>query len=94
MSKKSTMKNILGFNKGPRSLEDINKEYAEIMQKVAQSQYLSYVYEKETEGLNKRALELNREAAERNKLETEKKQKEQLKSATQAAKEEVANVQS
>lgn len=53
----------------PRSLEDIKKEHSELQVKVANAQYLSFVYSKETESLNQRLLEVNQEAGVRQALD-------------------------
>lgn len=68
----------------PRSLEDIKKAYADAKTKLADANYLVFVYERESEAALKEMLSLNEEAAARNELD--KKVKEELD------KKEVANV--
>jgi tRNA(Phe) wybutosine-synthesizing methylase Tyw3 len=53
----------------PRQLDDIIKEYAEVKVKVADSQYLVYIYNKEVEYLNQRMQNLNNEAEARKQLD-------------------------
>lgn len=53
----------------PRSLEDIKKEHSELQVKVANAQYLSFIYGRETESLNQRLLEVNQEAGIRQSLD-------------------------
>lgn len=55
----------------PRSLEEITKEYQEVLGKAAQAQYFVYVHSKELEQFNQRLVQVNMEAAERQKLDKE-----------------------
>lgn len=57
----------------PRSLEDIKKEYNEILTKSGNAQYLVFVYTKELEQLNRRLLEVNQEAGVRQSLDAQVK---------------------
>lgn len=75
MSAKSLFKG-LGKKKPARSLEEITKEYNEVRARVADTQYHVYVYQLETEKLNKQMYALNQEASERQKLDAETKAKE------------------
>lgn len=53
----------------PRDKTTITKEYTDLLGKVANAQYLVYVYSKETDQLNTRLLELNQEANQRDILD-------------------------
>lgn len=57
--------------KSPRSLDDINKEYRELLVQVATAQYLAFVKNAEVEQLNKRLIEVNQEAVRRQELDKE-----------------------
>ncbi len=57
----------------PRSLDEIQKEYAEVSTRAGQAQYQAYVMQKDLEELNRRLLTLNQEAHERNRLDNEAK---------------------
>lgn len=52
----------------PRALEEINKEYSELIAKAGQTQYLVTVYSNELKDLNSKLLKVNQEAAARNAL--------------------------
>lgn len=67
MSKKAKTPNP----QAPRSLDDINKEYRELLVQVASAQYLAFVKNLEVENFNKRLLEVNQEAARRQELDRE-----------------------
>lgn len=58
----------------PRVLEDIHKEYSELLSKAAQAGYHVYVYEKELGRLNQRLEEVNIEAAQRKQLDAATKE--------------------
>ena len=55
----------------PRSLEDIKKEYADLLLKVGQAQYQREVFDREVKTLNDRLYAVNTEAAKRNQLDAE-----------------------
>lgn len=57
----------------PRSMDEINKEYSELIGKVGQAQYKAYVYQRATEELNRRLELVNTEADARGKLDAEAK---------------------
>jgi hypothetical protein len=65
--------------KEPRLLEDIKKEYNQLLGKAAEIQYVIYAQKLELEETNKQLLRVNREAAERMKLEDSNKEKEESK---------------
>lgn len=69
MSKKSFLNRFKTVKTNTRTMEEINKEYAELISKVGQSQYLVYIYERETAELNKRLKEVNEEASRRQQLD-------------------------
>lgn len=58
----------------PRSMEEINKEYSELISKVGQAQYQAYAYTRETERLNAKLIEINLESRERHILDNQPKQ--------------------
>lgn len=53
---------------GPRQIEEINKEYSELIAKAGQTQYLVTVYSNELKDINSKLLKVNQEAAARNAL--------------------------
>lgn len=53
----------------PRSLDEIKKEYAELLSKAGNAQYLTYVYSKELEQVNGQLVKINQEAAARQELD-------------------------
>lgn len=53
----------------PRSLEELQKEYADLLSKAAQAQYMVYVHNKELEALNEQLVRVNQEAAHRQSLD-------------------------
>ena len=55
----------------PRSMEEIQKENAELNGKAAQAQYLVYIYGKQLKQLNEALESTNNEAAARIKLDNE-----------------------
>jgi len=57
----------------PRSLEEIQKSYAELISKLGQAKYHAFVYEQEVEKLNNQLMALNHEASKRNQLDAEAK---------------------
>lgn len=63
--------NKLKVTSVPRSIEDITKEYVDIKNRLADSQYQVYVFKREADAASKRMLELNQEGAERNRLNAE-----------------------
>jgi hypothetical protein len=60
----------------PRKMDEIKTEYAEVKSRLGDAQYLKFVYDRETELLSQRMLEINQEASKRQKLDTEEKAKE------------------
>jgi hypothetical protein len=60
----------------PRQIEEINKEYSELIAKAGQTQYLVTVYSNELKDLNAKLLKVNQEAAARNALEKQAKAEE------------------
>lgn len=69
--------------KTPRTIPEIQKEFGELSQRAANSQYLVFVHEQELQRVNNRLLEVNQEAAERQQLDA--KVKAELASKQQAA---------
>jgi len=68
------MKNFLKRKKSPkppepRTIEDIQKVYTEILSKAAQIQYQVYVYKQELEKCNRDLVFINQEAAARQALD-------------------------
>lgn len=63
----------------PRSIEEIKKEYNELLAKSGNAQYLVYVYSQELENLNRRLVEVNNEAGIRQKLDAQEVKKEEVK---------------
>jgi hypothetical protein len=63
----------------PRSLDDINQEYRELLVKVATAQYLVYIKNAEIEQLNRRLLEINQEGAARQELDKASEPKKEVK---------------
>jgi hypothetical protein len=55
----------------PRTMEDIQKEYVDLLGKAAQAGYQAYVYNKELTKLNERLEQVNLEGAQRQKLDKE-----------------------
>jgi hypothetical protein len=53
----------------PRSMEDIQKEYVDLLSKAAQAGYQAYVYNKELSRLNERLEQVNIEGGQRQKLD-------------------------
>lgn len=53
----------------PRTLEEIKKEYADLLLKVGQAQYQREVFDREVKTLNERIYAVNTEAAKRNQLD-------------------------
>lgn len=53
----------------PRSMDEIQKEYKELLSKAGNAQYLVYVYSKELEQVNARLLSVNQEAGVRQELD-------------------------
>lgn len=53
----------------PRSMDDINKEYRELLVAVANAQYMAFIKNLEVENLNKRLIQVNQEAAQRQELD-------------------------
>lgn len=53
----------------PRQLEDIKKEYADVIMKAGQAQYQREVMDREMKSLNDRLYALNIEASKRNELD-------------------------
>jgi len=57
--------------KEPRQLEEIRKEYNEVLNKAGQSNYQSFVYSEEAKIYNARLLELNQEANARTSIDAQ-----------------------
>ncbi len=53
----------------PRSLEEINKEFSQLVYQAGQAQYQIHVIEGDLSRINFRLKEVNREAAARNELD-------------------------
>jgi hypothetical protein len=53
----------------PRSLDEIQKEYAELVGRAGQIQYQLFVLDKDLKTLNDRILVINHEAASRKELD-------------------------
>ncbi len=53
----------------PRSMDEINKEYARVLGEAGQNQYLVFVYSGQLEENNKQLLALNQEGAKRQELD-------------------------
>jgi hypothetical protein len=53
----------------PRTMEEINKEYADVSAKASQSQYQVYVYTEHLAQLNRQMRSLNEEATARQALD-------------------------
>lgn len=53
----------------PRSLEEINVAYSELIGKVGQAQYQAYAYTREVDKLNQQLLNVNLEAKARQELD-------------------------
>ncbi len=60
----------------PRSIDEINKDYADLIGKAGQTQYLVSVYSNELKDINAKLLKVNQEAAARNALENADKKEE------------------
>ena len=56
----------------PREMTEIHKEYAELKVKLADAQYLVYVYGLEVDQISRRMLEVNQEANARQTLDAER----------------------
>jgi hypothetical protein len=52
----------------PRELDVINKDYAQLVSQLGQTEYQAFVLKEETNRLNALIRDLNYEAAERNKI--------------------------
>lgn len=63
----------------PRPLKEIETEYAQVLSRAAQSQYLVFVHEQETNYHNNELLRLNKEAGERKRLDAESAKQEEAK---------------
>lgn len=79
MSSKSSKVKIK--KQAPRPVEEINREFSDLIGKLGNANYLIYVYQKEAEALNKQILSLNQEAAERKNLDTQAAEQAKLKAA-------------
>lgn len=64
-NKNAAAKNL----KQVRSMDEINREYSELIGKVGQAQYTAYVYLDDVKKLNERILAVNQEAAKRRDLD-------------------------
>ncbi len=67
MSRKSAR--IVKKDNPPRSLEEINKEFSQLVYQAGQAQYQIHVIEGDLSQINYRLREVNREAAARNELD-------------------------
>lgn len=66
--------------KAPRSTDEINAEYGQLIAKAGQSQYQIKVYQQDLDRLNNRLFELNYEAAARNELDAKQAKVTEVKS--------------
>lgn len=57
--------------KEPREMDEIKKEYSQLLSKVGQAQYVVYVHSQDLEQYNQRLLEVNKEAQARENLNKE-----------------------
>lgn len=75
MSKKSwfkgTSKKVDLTPKAPRTMEEIQKAYAEEVARAGQTQYQVYVFTEDLKQINLRLLDINKEAARRQALDAQ-----------------------
>lgn len=57
----------------PRTMEEIQKDYSELIGKVGQAQYQVFAYQREVDSLNNQLLNVNLEAKARNELDAKAK---------------------
>lgn len=63
----------------PRSLQEIQNDYAQNVAKAGQTQYIIYAQQQELNRINALLLQINQEGERRQKLDLEAKQKEAAK---------------
>lgn len=61
----------------PRTMEEIMKEYNQLIARAGNLQYQTFVYESELSQVNQRLVDINHEAARRQELDKEAPKKEE-----------------